>query len=226
MIMKKKIDYGLIGFRGRLGNEVKNLFTEKGYNLVYSSDIDGENLTSKPQILIDCSLPGALNQNIKTARRFNSPYIIAVTGLSDSQMKSIKALSQTVPVVQSFNFSLGIQVLLSLSRTAAALLENWDIEISETHHRNKKDRPSGTAKMIQSVFRDRHVNVSSQRLGGIPGDHSVEFGGMGETLKISHHAISRRTFAEGILLSAQFIMNKKNGYYSFTDVVFRESGKT
>jgi len=122
--------------------------------------------------------------------------------------------------VQSFNFSVGIQVLLNLTETVSGFLKDWDVEITETHHRMKKDKPSGTAKMIQKIFKDKNVNVSSLRLGGVPGDHSVEFGGMGETLKITHHAISRRTFAEGILKSAEFVLNKKNGFYSFTDVVF------
>ena len=223
--MSNNIDYGLIGYKGRLGKEVKDLFSSKGNSLVYTSDIDGENFTSTPRVMIDCSLPDALKKNIETVKRFNSPFIIAVTGLSESQMESLKRLSETVPVVQSYNFSVGIQVLLNLTKTASALLNDWDIEISETHHRNKKDKPSGTAKMIKNIFEGKDINVSSLRLGGIPGDHSVEFGGMGETLKISHHAISRRTFAEGILKSAEFIMDKKKGFYSFTDVVFGESGK-
>lgn len=223
--MNKNLDYGLIGYKGRLGSEVKKLFTEKGYNLVYTMDIDGENASSAPKVIIDCSLPDALEANIITAKKFNAPFIIAVTGLSDLQMSALKELSQKVPVVQSYNFSLGIQVLLNLTKTAAAFLDDWDVEISETHHRNKKDMPSGTAKMIKNVFEGKNINISSMRLGGIPGDHSVEFGGMGETLKISHHAISRRTFAEGILKSAEFIIDKKNGFYSFTDVVFGDSGR-
>lgn len=222
--MKDKLDYGLIGYKGRLGSEVQNLFSAHGYNLVYTSDIEGESQTAIPQVIIDCSLPDALNQNIRTAKKFNSPFIIAVTGLSDSQRESLRVLSETVPVVQSYNFSIGIQVLLNLTKTAAALLKEWDVEISEIHHRNKKDKPSGTAKMIKNVFEGREINISSLRLGGIPGDHTVEFGGMGETLKISHHAISRRTFAEGILKSAEFVIKKKNGFYTFTDVIFGKSG--
>ncbi len=98
----------------------------------------------------------------------------------------------------------------------------WDVEISETHHRLKKDKPSGTAKMIQNVFADREVSTSSHRLGNVPGDHTVSFAGLGEVLSIQHRALSRRTFAEGILKSAEFALNKKNGFYSFTDVVFKK----
>lgn len=218
--MQKVIDYGLIGYKGRLGSEVNSVFTEAGHKLVFTSDIDGENEKSKPQVLIDCSLPEAFENNVGLVRKFNAPFIIAATGLSEHQLEALKVLSKKIPVVQSFNFSVGVQVLLNLTKIASGLLKDWDVEITETHHRMKKDKPSGTAKMLKEVFKGRDVNVSSLRLGGVPGDHSVEFGGMGETLKISHHAISRRTFAEGILKSAEFILNKQNGLYSFSDVLF------
>ena len=217
--MKKKINYGLMGYKGRLGSEVRDLFTESGHTLVYSSDLDGNDKNGNPDVIIDCSLPDAFNDNIKIIKKIQAPLIIAVTGLSDDNISSLKKMAESIPVVQSFNFSVGIQVLLNLAKTASSLLKDWDIEISEIHHRMKKDKPSGTAKMIKNIFKDRDVNVSSLRLGGVPGDHSVEFGGMGETLKITHHAISRRTFAEGILKSAEFILEKKNGFYTFTDVV-------
>jgi len=218
--MPQEINYGIIGYKGRLGSEVQNLFNEKGHRLVFKSDIEGEEHKSNPQVIIDCSLPDAFNKNIELVEKFNLPFIIAVTGLNERNIDRLKKISEKIPVVQSFNFSVGIQVLLSLTRTASTLLKDWDVEISETHHRMKKDRPSGTAKMIKDIFDKRDVNVSSLRLGGVPGDHNVEFGGMGETLTISHHAISRRTFAEGILKSAEFILKKKNGFYTFTDVVF------
>jgi len=221
--MQQIIKYGLIGYKGRLGNEVNNLFTEKDHKAVFTSDVNVKNETGKPQVMIDCSLPQAFEDNIKLVQKFNSAFIIAVTGLNEKQLDTLNILSEKIPIVQSFNFSLGIQVMLNLTKTASELLNDWDVEITETHHSTKKDKPSGTAKMIKSIFGDKEVNVSSLRLGGVPGDHTVEFGGMGETLKLSHHAISRRTFAEGILKSAEFIINKSKGFYTFTDVVF---GKT
>ena len=74
--------------------------------------------------------------------------------------------------------------------------------------------------MIKEVFNDRDVNISSLRLGNVAGDHTVYFGGLGEVLSITHSATSRRTFAEGILRSAEFAVNQKNGFYSFHDVMF------
>lgn len=221
-MMQKIIKYGIIGFSGRLGSEVNNLFNEKNHKLVFTSDLNGENETEKPQVIIDCSLPEAFEHNINIVQKFKSPLIMATTGLSSDNINTLKKLADLIPIVQSFNFSVGIQVLLNLTETASKLLNDWDVEIIETHHRMKKDKPSGTAKMIGDIFIDKNINVSSLRLGGVPGDHTVEFGAMGEILKITHHALSRRTFAEGILKSAKFILNKKNGFYSFTDVVFEK----
>ena len=215
----KNISYGLIGYSGRLGTEVKNLFAEKGHKLVFTSDLDGEKEYGIPELIIDCSLPDAFEKNIEIIKRYSTPFIIASTGLSDNQLNKLKSISKDIPVVQSFNFSTGIQVLLNLTELTHKLIKDWDVEITETHHKMKKDKPSGTAKMIQNIFKDKQVNVSSLRLGGVPGDHTVEFGGMGETLKITHHAISRRTFAEGILKSAEFILDKNSGFFTFTDVI-------
>ncbi len=212
--------YGVIGSSGRLGSEVIQTFNESKHSLVYEFDIDGENKKENPEVLIDCSLPDVLSKTIQLTEDYKVPLVIATTGLSESQMKSLKELGKNFPVVQSFNFSIGIQILLQLTKIAKENLDEWDVEISETHHRFKKDKPSGTAKMIENIFSDQKTNTTSLRLGNVAGDHTVSFGGLGEVLSISHRALSRRTFAEGILKSAEFAIKKKNGFYSFTDVVF------
>jgi 4-hydroxy-tetrahydrodipicolinate reductase len=218
--MSNNFKYGLIGSMGRLGGEVKNVFDEKGYKLVLEYDVQGEKFTEKPDVIIDCSLPDVFPKTIEYVNKYKVPLIIASTGLKDEMINTLKDISKELPVVQSYNYSIGIQVLLKLTKTAKELLPGWDIEISETHHRFKKDKPSGTAKMIEAVFNDRDVNVSSLRLGNVAGDHTVYFGGLGEVLSIKHSATSRRTFAEGILRSAEFVINQKNGLYSFHDVMF------
>ncbi len=221
--MSKTIKYGVIGSTGRLGSEVISIFAEKNHLLVYEYSIEGENQIDIPQVLIDCSLPEVLSDSIHTATKFNAPIIVATTGLTDSQLDDLKKLSAKVAVVQSYNFSIGIQVLLKLTQIAKETLTDWDIEITEIHHRFKKDKPSGTAKMIQHLFPGKEIGASSLRLGNIPGEHTVYFGGPGEVISISHSATSRRTFAEGILLSANFIINKKSGLYSFADIVFNSN---
>lgn len=212
--------YGLVGASGKLGKEVINIFVEHNYELVFSFDVQGEWKQSEPEILIDCSLPEAFGKMMSFAEVFNIPLIVATTGLNDDQINQLKKYSDKKPVVQSYNFSIGIQILLELTKTANEKLSGWDVEISETHHRFKKDKPSGTAKMIQNVFGDREINTTSHRLGNISGDHKVSFAALGEVLAIEHRALSRRTFAEGILKSSEFALQKQNGFYSFTDVVF------
>jgi 4-hydroxy-tetrahydrodipicolinate reductase len=165
-------------------------------------------------------LPEVFPKTINYVNEFNVPLIVATTGLSDENIKELKRLSQKIPIVQSYNYSTGIQILLKLAQMANEKTKDWDVEISETHHRFKKDKPSGTAKMIKSIFKDREVNTSSFRLGNVFGEHTVSFASLGEVLSIKHSATSRRTFAEGIWKSAEFIKSKKTGYYSFTDVVF------
>lgn len=145
---------------------------------------------------------------------------MATTGLTEKHLQTLKDLSADLTVVQSYNYSVGVQVLLKLTEVANEVLKDWDIEISETHHRFKKDKPSGTALMIKDKLASKPVNISSLRLGNIVGDHTITFGGLGETVSINHHAISRRTFAEGILKSAEFILKRKNGFYSFNEVIF------
>jgi 4-hydroxy-tetrahydrodipicolinate reductase len=212
--------YGLIGATGRLGKEVVNVFADHKHELVFTYDLTGEWIESEPELIIDASLPEVFNDSVKFVKQFKVPLIIATTGLTDVNLKELKKLSETHPVVQSYNFSVGIQVLLQLTKLANEKLPDWDVEISETHHRFKQDKPSGTAKMIQEVFKDKNVNTSSFRLGNIPGDHSISFAGLGEVISLEHRATSRRTFAEGILKSAEFALTKESGIYTFTDIVF------
>jgi 4-hydroxy-tetrahydrodipicolinate reductase len=214
----ENINYGLLGSTGKLGREVQNVFVENQFRLVYELSLEGEMQKDIPQILIDCSLPENFENTIALAKKFHCPLIIATTGLTSAQMEALKTLAETVPVVQSYNYSLGIQILLKLTKEVQKYVDDWDIEISETHHRFKKDKPSGTAVMIRNAAGKEEVNISSLRLGNVFGEHTISFGGLGEVLSISHSASSRRTFAEGIFRSALFLLKKKNGIYSFTDV--------
>ena len=212
--------YGLVGASGKLGKEVVTVFADNANELVFSFDISGDWKQSDPEILIDCSLPEAFDKMMTFAKSFKAPLIVATTGLSEENISQLKEYSKQKPVIQSYNFSIGIQILLELTKTAYSKLPDWDIEISETHHRFKKDKPSGTAKMIQNIFEGRNIHTTSHRLGNVPGDHTVSFAALGEVISIQHRALSRRTFAEGILKSAEFALKKEKGFYSFTDVVF------
>jgi 4-hydroxy-tetrahydrodipicolinate reductase len=215
------IKYGLIGSSGRMGKEIESLFTDSGHKCVFKYDVEGEWKIEEPQVIIDFSLPQAFEYTVNCIKKCKTPLVIGTTELSDQQMEILKSLSTEVPVVQSYNFSIGIQMLIKCAQLLNENLSEWDVEISETHHRFKKDKPSGTAIMIKNAL-GRDLNISSLRLGNVPGDHSIYFGGLGEVLSVTHSATSRRTFTEGVLKSVLFVMNKKNGFYSFNQVLFQK----
>jgi 4-hydroxy-tetrahydrodipicolinate reductase len=216
-----QIKYGIIGGSGRMGQEIEALLEEAGHKCVFKYDISGEWKSENPEVMIDFSLPQAFASTINYVNRFKIPLVIGTTGLSASQIETLKSLSNDFPVVQSYNFSIGIQMLLKCTETLKENLPDWDIEISETHHRFKKDKPSGTALMIKNLI-GKDVNITSLRLGNVPGNHTVSFGGLGEVISLTHSATSRRTFTEGVLRSVLFVMNKKNGFYSFNEVLFQK----
>jgi 4-hydroxy-tetrahydrodipicolinate reductase len=215
------IKYGIVGGSGRMGQEIESLLQESGHKCVFKYDILGEWKSGDPEMMIDFSLPQAFNSTVSYVNKYKIPLVIGTTGLSAEQLDVLKSLSKKVPIVQSYNFSVGIQMLLKCTEILKENLPEWDIEISETHHRFKKDKPSGTALMIKNLI-GKDVNISSLRLGNVPGNHKVSFGGLGEVISITHFATSRRTFSEGVIKSILFIMNKKNGLYSFSEVLFQE----
>ncbi len=212
--------YGIIGRSGRMGSEIDKLFKEKGHELVFSYDEDGEFYEKVPEVLMDFSSPIIFDKVVEYTKRFKVPLIIGTTGLTEGNFEVLRELSKELPIVQSYNFSMGIQVLLKLVEFTNEYLPDADVEIIETHHRFKKDKPSGTAKMIKEVL-NKDVNISSLRLGNVPGDHVVLFGNLGEVITISHRALSRRTFAEGVLRSAEFVLNAKPKLYTFSEVFQR-----
>ncbi len=193
-------------------------------------------------VLIDFTLPGASVALIRDAAKRGMAVVTGTTGLSDEQEAEIRKAAESVPIVRSGNFSLGVNMLLALVEEAAAKLDGYDIEIAETHHRRKVDAPSGTALMLgeaaargagvtlseRGVF-DRHgqtgprkegeIGFSVQRGGGIKGDHTVSFFGENDVISLSHRALDRRLFAEGALRAALWVNGKAPGIYTMRDVL-------
>jgi 4-hydroxy-tetrahydrodipicolinate reductase len=171
------------------------------------------------------------------------PLVIGTTGHSGEERALIETTAKSLPVVLSPNFSVGVNALFWLTRAAARMLgEDFDLEIAETHHRLKKDAPSGTAKKLAEILCEvrkldyatnaRHgregligerpakeIGVHSIRAGDVVGDHTVTFGGQGERLELTHKASSRETFAAGALRAAGWIVGKPPGLYSMEDVL-------
>ncbi len=202
-----------------------------------------EQLTEAPQVLIDFSLPEGTMRWLGLCRDRNIAMVIGTTGLTESQLAEVADSASRIAIVQAANMSVGVNMLLKVvGEVASALGEDYDVEITEAHHRFKKDAPSGTAIALakavcsatgreygesavlgrggQCQRRPGEIGMHAIRLGDTVGEHSVHFGCLGETVTISHSAHTRDTFARGALRAALWVANKGPGLYSMQSVLF------
>jgi 4-hydroxy-tetrahydrodipicolinate reductase len=192
-------------------------------------------------VLVDFSAPGALQASLDRAVGAGIPILVGTTGLDELADGRIAAAAQDIAVLRAANTSLGVALLADLAERAAKVLgPDWDIEISETHHRNKADAPSGTALLLgkaaahgrgtelqaerarlgTGLKRQRgSIGFASLRGGSVAGDHDVMFLGPDERLILSHRAESRMIFARGALAATRFLVGKPAGVYSMRDVI-------
>ncbi len=201
--------------------------------------------TLECDVLIDFSGPEGARQCQMAALSSKKALVIGSTGLDDVTMQAIEAAATKVPMVVSANMSIGVNLVIQmLEQVTAKLPKDFDIEITEAHHRHKKDSPSGTALMLAKAIavvkgwdlkkclqyrkeskadQERASDVIGMqviRAGEIVGDHTVLFAGPAETIEITHKAQSRDTFARGALLAATFAHGAKPGkIYSMKDVL-------
>jgi 4-hydroxy-tetrahydrodipicolinate reductase len=201
--------------------------------------------TLKCDVLIDFSGPEGAKQCLSAALSSKKALVIGSTGLDEDTLKSIEAAATKVPMVVSANMSIGVNLVIQmLEQITAKLPKDFDIEITEAHHRHKKDAPSGTALMLAKAIavvkgwdlkkcllyrkeskadQERSSDVIGMqviRAGEIVGDHTVLFAGPAETIEITHKAQSRDTFARGALMAAAFAHQAKPGkIYNMKDVL-------
>lgn len=194
-------------------------------------------------VYIDFTSPAATRAIAEAAARHRCAAVIGTTGLSPSDDAAVLALSRIAPIVVAANFSLGVNLVLGMVRQAARVLgPEWDAEVVETHHRAKRDAPSGTALMIARAIAAGHgadydrvkrhtrdgdvgprprgqIGVSSVRGGDVIGEHTAYFFGAAERLEISHRATSRAIFAAGALRAAAWAVGQPPGRYDMLDVL-------
>jgi 4-hydroxy-tetrahydrodipicolinate reductase len=225
---------------GWLGKDMGELagIGYKGMNLVSHQDIPAD-----VEVFIDFTLPEALEANLHWCVEQQKPLVIGTTGLSAQQKQQLQLASQKIPIVFAANYSVGVNLLLNLVRQAARVMgQSADIEISETHHRFKKDAPSGTAVALGQAIadelgrdltscavygregetgeRDRQtIGFATLRAGDVVGDHTVLFADIGERLELTHKASSRLTFAQGAVKAALWLVDKPVGLYDMEDVL-------
>ena len=216
----KTIKYGIVGYSGRMGQEIATLFSRSQHELVLTSDLTGTKYKTKPDVLVDFSSHAALAGTVALCETHKAALVIGTTALEEEHFALLRELGKKTAVVQSFNFAVGVSVLKMILQDYAPLLSEWDLEIEEVHHNKKKDAPSGTAILLRDAT-GRFCPMHSLRLGGVPGDHSVHFANEGEVLSFTHRALSRNVFALGALRAALFASDAKEGLYTFEDVLKR-----
>lgn len=188
-------------------------------------------LRSKPDIIVDFSTPKSTLTNAEIISKMKVNMVIGTTGFSDIDIKRIETLAHNnnVGIIYSPNITPGVNVLMVLTKIASVLLDNYDFQISEIHHKNKKDIPSGTAvKIVDEItsgllysgkgMPEAGIPINSVRAGGVVGKHEVLIAGENDRIIISHESFSRKVFALGAIQAIKF-MNGKTGFYEMRDVL-------
>ena len=195
-------------------------------------------------VAIEFTSPEATVSNLKKVVDAKKSIVIGTTGCTADQLAKIRLLAEHIPCLMSPNMSVGVNVMLrAIELVAKALGDDYDVEVIEAHHNQKKDSPSGTAVRIADVLAtalDRDMNqvgvygregivgvrpkkeigVHAVRGGDIVGDHTVLFAGIGERLEISHRAQSRESFASGAIRATRWIVNAPNGLHDISEILF------
>lgn len=231
----------------RLAEQMDDVKIVAGYDLKSSSKNTYPVFTDLYQIdvpvdvIIDFSHPDVVGKLIEFAVSKKIPAVIATTGLSQLQVKTLETAAGSIPVFFSANMSVGVNLLIEVVQKVAKVLENdFDIEIVEKHHNQKIDAPSGTALAIadainesleqkQEYVYDRHsrrkkrskkeIGIHAVRGGTIVGDHSVIFAGIDEIIEINHTALSKEIFAAGALRASKFLFDKPAGLYNMKSLI-------
>jgi 4-hydroxy-tetrahydrodipicolinate reductase len=222
---------GLIGY-GAMGRLVGQLATEKGHEIALTIDLDGADCSVDQladalrtcDVAIDFSIADAVPKNAESSSRAGVPLVVGTTGWQ-SQVQQVRSLVEEHDgaLIYGANFSVGVQVFYRVAARAAELfreLDSYDPFIEESHHKRKRDAPSGTAVQLHRIVNDklgRDVPVSSTRAGYIPGMHRLGFDSVADQITLTHTARSREGFAAGALIAAQWIIGRK-GVYEFSEV--------
>ena len=235
----------LIG-RGKMGKLIQSTAQAAGDEVVAAFGHDDlsklAGLRKVADVVIDFSRPEALSSVCAYVRRTGTPLLSGTTGYTEAQKAELFALGSTAPVLWSANFSLGVAVLYRALRTISDVLKpDFDIEITETHHNQKADAPSGTAKLLVEAIDPAHaltpvygregncgkrgkdeIGVHALRGGTVAGTHSVHFFGPDEELEFTHRAASRQIFVNGALHMARLLPGQPAGVYDLQKILFGE----
>jgi len=217
--------------------------SESGKPRIVPVSADPAKELAKSDVLIDFTIADACVHNARIAAEQHRPAVVGTTGLNDAQKLVLASLAENVAIVYAPNMSVGVNLLFKLTTEVAGILGlDYNIEISETHHNQKKDSPSGTAVRLAECAAEalglnyehdvahgrdglvgarpsRQIGMHSVRGGDVVGDHTVSFIGEGERVELTHKAHNRDNFARGALRAARFAASAKPGLYDMQDVL-------
>ena len=230
----------LIGGKGRMGSLIASTAEAAGHTVLGMADafdksaLEGE----AADVVIDFSHRDNLSWIKDYVLEHRCALVYGTTGVTEEDKAVLNDLSKSVPVFYSSNFSYGVAVMRKLVATAVPLLKDtFDMELTETHHNQKKDAPSGTAKALleimnpdgefQEVYgregitgaRGKEIGIHALRGGTEAGEHTVFFFGDNERITVSHHAANRQIFVNGAIRAAQYLEGKTSGMYNMDDLL-------
>ncbi len=219
-------------FSSKAGKDIGEFlgFPNTGAKIYTASQLKTVIEKHDPDVLVDFSNSKATIRNLKIIADYGKKLVIGTTGFSDTDILRIKATARKpgVGILFAPNITLGVNVMMLLSNIAARILNDYDFEVSEAHHKHKKDVPSGTALKIArevessleavGVETNGSIPIHATRAGGIIGRHSLMIAGEDDKIEIVHESFSRKAFAAGALRGVRFIRNKA-GYYEMRDVL-------
>ena len=226
--MSRALHLALLG-QGKTGSVVAEVAKDRGHRVTALTEIenpDGAWLTPQNlhdvDVVIDFTTPDAVRTNIARCIDAMKPMVVGTTGWYEDLERVKQEVDRAgVGFVFGGNFSYGVNLFYQIARAAApALQHGYSGHITETHHITKKDAPSGTAIALQRVVAQAsgvQVEITSKREGDVMGIHSLELSSAGDRMVLTHEVKSRRTFAEGAVLAAEWIVGK-TGFYDFKDI--------
>ena len=243
------INIGLHGASGRMGTAVAEAIAKQSDKFVLITKFSKQHNQDKlfnfcfpADIIIDFSTPDALENLLKISTEVGKKLVIGTTGLSSAHIKEIEKASKSIAILYSPNMSIGANLIIEMAGRISRILEDYDVEIIDIHHRHKKDSPSGTALAIgqniakyrdrkfeevavfdranQGIRKEGDIGFSPLRSGGIWGEHEVIFAGSTEVVTIGARALSREVFANGALFAARWLNTiTEPGLYRMQDIL-------
>ncbi len=254
----KKINLAITGCMGRMGQQLiksskkninfklvtltENILINKKINGV-KLELNSEKAFKKTDVIVDFTIPSCTLEILKIAKKLKKKVVIGTTGFNRKQENLIKKYSKRIPILKAGNMSLGINLLVYLTEIASgALGKKFLSKVFETHHKHKKDYPSGTALMLgkgiaigqkkdfdnllgkkflnkKNFPYSEKINFNSIRKGEVIGEHEVKFSSGKEIITLNHEAFDRALYSEGALTAAKWLFNKKSGLYSMRDLM-------